>query len=168
MKPLRFYNINWPLKMYFPRQIDFKEKRFSLYSNRGKFLGHFSFNDPNIRIMEPTGFTDIEGTHIYQYDIVETCPTWPHDSDACAIRPDFKPFIPQRYLIDRYQGDWSLVFSHEHCQSMTFKKRRLSDSPGCLSTYVKIIGNKFENPDLIKGMDEFNKIEERLRVDGGE
>lgn len=84
-----------------------------------------------------TGLTDSEGTEIYEGDVVEF---WEHD---LSVLPDDDPEGHSRIAVVKYlDAHWWMDFTDPG-------KGFLSDISYKDHT-ARIIGNKYENPDLLK------------------
>lgn len=123
------------------------EQSVSVKNPEDGHLLHLGISE--VILMQSTSFVDIDKKPIYADDIVETCPTWRIDNDFCAVKSN-TPFVPEVGIIGRWGGDWAITerYMHQICRPSLIRK--LSDAPGNLSTYVKVIGNKWEHPHLLK------------------
>ncbi len=110
------------------------------------------------QVMPYTGFIDIDKKPIYENDIVETCLPWCHDNDAVyyyGVMHGHGSFVSHIRLVTLYSGDWSLCYKLPHLDWICCD-RRISESPGCLSSYVRVIGNIYEDTELSYGEPDYD------------
>ena len=102
--------------------IDFSKKEVEVYLPDRDEIRFYFFND--VELLQFTGYKDRNGDEIYEGHIVKV--TWRYDSDIGTVK-----YIRNGFFV----GDM---------------KRHTPISLGSISATYEVIGNVYENPELLK------------------
>ena len=90
-----------------------------------------------------TGMKDCNGTEIYESDIVT--------ANYCGGYDGYGYFYDRPFVV-RWSDKLSCFYLNDRFDEMSFEKMfEMYDGPGCIR---KVIGNIYENPELMGGADE--------------
>lgn len=112
-----------------------KGQTASMCEVKGKITVHAEYQ-PHIILMQCTGIKDKNKNFVYEGDIVKLFDEVKLDDEDFEI--------------------YEIRFMQEFCGFCLYSKNFVSDFGGLHPTDIEVIGNKYENPELLKGKEDEN------------
>jgi len=103
-------------------------KSFQLYFPKCELAGNF-VSDEDIELIQYTGLKDRVGKEIYEGDVL------------APMKNDYSP---------EYKGDWIMTFDRGTFLAVSVDDRFETWAPYWTEQQFEIIGNIYENPELLK------------------
>lgn len=132
---IKFRVFDKPLKryLYTTNGIDFDD---GVDSYKYEDIGYF-LESPNLYVcQEFTGIFDMHGNEIYEGDILAE----EHDLDKDCMYGDEETYI-KHHIVRKAPG----YFTHDEDDKFSL----ISNAPNGINSYVEVIGNIYENPELV-------------------